>query len=433
MKQSFSPNTDMLCIDLEPISSHLVSCTISVDPKISSPIRDQTLEVYREHVLANGLEETPTAYVEHHYKEKIEADVKKLVLRYLVMSYLRNICIAQSLPVAGHPRLKKITIDDKNKINYTFDLSFADRLAIREWKHFLFRAPKRKNYKDLDKQVETFLKRAQENTRKNATKSIQENDWVYITAQLVDKMGKPVTPGQKQGFWVKIKTTTISHPLYALLKNRSEGDTFITNKLFLDGFYETSIGDQQYFRVTIDAIAKGDYFLLDLFKSTFRLANKADVHEKLIEIFSYRNDMSQRRAIIEEMFHLLFSKHRFEVPKHLVLRKQEEILESMKRRPDFHAYRCSKDFLLQVEMLAEKLLKEEIIIDQIANTENIEVDIKDQQQYLNLLSDHRLKEFIYFRGAFDIDETASPIHQSLLEEVCRREKTLNYILYHLMH
>ena len=433
MKQN-ERSTAPLSMAVEPISSHIIHARIVVSPTITEAIRTQTHTIYKEHIIAQGLDIVPMSYVQNYYKEKIEHDVQKLILQHAVISFLYQECSEHKIPLAGFPRLKKIEALSNGSIAYLFDLSSAHRLEIREWKHFLFRAPRRKNYKDLDKQVETFLKQSQEKTRKEATGDIQQNDWVFFHTQLTDKKGALLPPKTwKQGFWVKIKVDTIAHPLFTQLLGKKTGDAFITNELFLDGLHETSIGDQHYFSLTIDTIAKGDFFLLDLFKSNFKLNNKTEVHEKLIEVFSYRNDISQRRAIIEEMFHLLFSKHRFEVPKHLILRKQEEILDTIKKRPDYHAYRSAPDFLEHIAMLAEKLLKEEIIIDQIAEKEGIVVEMKDQQQYLNLLGNHRLKEFIYFRSVIDTDEPPAPIHETEIIQVTRREKTLNYVLYHLMH
>jgi len=165
----------------------------------------------------------------------------------------------------------------------------------------------------------------------------------------------------------------------------------------------------------------------------FRLKNKSDIHEKLVEVFSYRNDISQRKSIIEEMFNLFFSKHRFEIPKHLIIRKQEEILHSLKQKPDYQVYKLQKNFNDQVAVLAEKYLKEEVLIDQLAYHENIKTDIKDIQNYLNLFSNQRLREFVYFKPSYDtFEESGVPIHNSILKHFCRREKTLNHVLYHLM-
>lgn len=424
-------NQQSLSLALKPISSHLMRAIVSTHPTLTSKIREKTIALYQEHVRAAGLDQVPASYIHANYQREVALDLKKFILYYLVVDYLTKNLIDQQVPVAGNPRLVEVVISEDPSITYHFDLSLADQLEIREWKHFLFRAPRRKNYKDLDKQVEIFLRKAQEKSRKAAVESVEPGDWVFFLAQLIDKNGEQTMPWLANGMWIKIKPESLMHPLYEAFVHKRVGDAFISNKLFFNDYMEESLYDQHYFLITIKAITKGDTFAVDLFKTTFKLSNKAEIHEKLIEVFSYRNDISQRRSIIEEMFHLLFSKHRFEVPKHLILRKQEEVLNGIRARPDYQAYRATKSFSKQVSMLAEKLLKEEIIIDQIASVEKIGVDTRDIQQYLNLMCIGRLREFIYFRPLFDLEETATPINQSTLEQVCRREKTLNYILHQL--
>ena len=39
-------------------------------------------------------------------------------------------------------------------------------ITFQEWKYLPFKAPKRKNYKDLDRQVETFLQEEVSSERK---------------------------------------------------------------------------------------------------------------------------------------------------------------------------------------------------------------------------------------------------------------------------
>jgi FKBP-type peptidyl-prolyl cis-trans isomerase (trigger factor) len=152
----------------------------------------------------------------------------------------------------------------------------------------------------------------------------------------------------------------------------------------------------------------------------------------MMEVFSYRNDVSQRKTIIEETFNLLLSKHRFEVPKHLVLRRQEDILLNLVTQPDYHVYKAQKDFLKCIELLAEKSLKEETLIDQIAYKENIRVDTVDIQDYLNLLNNKKICEFAYFRPTIEkIEDLHAPLNQSAITHTTLREKTLNYIIYNL--
>ena len=95
---------------------------------------------------------------------------------------------------------------------------------------------------------------------------------------------------------------------------------------------------------------------------------------------------------------------------------------------------AQKDFDSCVEMLAEKQLKEEILIDKIAYRENIKVDMRDMQNYLHLFNNKRLREFVYFRPIIEkIDSVNIPLHASILKRTVFREKTLNTIIHNLMH
>ena len=148
-----------------------------------------------------------------------------------------------------------------------------------------------------------------------------------------------------------------------------------------------------------------------------------------MEVFSYRNDISQRKAIIEELFHLFLTKHRFEIPKHLILRRQEDLITTLAKQPDYQVYRSQKNFLSYIELLAEKQIKEEILIDQIAQKENIILDAKDVSGYLHFFNNKKLKEFIYFKPLETLDEQARPINIYLLNQAAHREKTLNFIIH----
>ncbi len=416
---------------MKPLSSHLVEVAINIDNKAVSVLRNESFHIYGKNVSVPGLPNIPRTYIEKNYKREIDEGLKHFLYRYLVIDYLTEELFNKKIHLANFPRLDRIELG-KEQTSYIFNISTANRIALREWKHFVFKAPRRKNYKDLDKQVDLFIKLQQEKAKKASLDTVEENDWVYFNAQLLKEEDEPLLPNYSNNFWIKVSMEPPLRPFPASFIGNKLGNIFITNKLSLNEGGTAIMPEQYSFLITIKAIAKGSYLTLDTFKSGYRLPNKAALHEKIIEVFSYRNDISQRRSIIEEMFHLFFSKHRFEIPKHLIIRKQSEILSSLKDRPDFQAYRKQPDFMKHVTMLAEKQLKEEILIDQIASFEKIKVEMKDITHYLNVLSNERAKEFIYFRSVFDqVKDTSSPYQASLIKQTCRREKTLNYILHQL--
>ncbi len=420
-----------LSLDLKEVSSHLAQATVRVTTEVTQAVLRHTVSLYRNRTETPGLKVVPTSYIEKNYGKDIASDMRKLLYRYFVIDYLHDELGARKINLANSPRLAAVDVGNNGSV-FTFDISLAPPIKLREWKHFAFKPPRRKNYKDLDKQVDSFIKKHQDRSRKRSVNTIEDGDWVCFTAQMVDDEREAIVPNYTNTYWLKATGETIKHPLVDAVLGKQIGETIVTDQFPLNHQFSQHMHKEQVYALTVSAIAKGSHLAIDSLKNMFKLANKAAVHEKVIEVFSYRNELSQRRTMIEEMFHLFFSKHRYEVPKHLALRKQEEILQSIKGRPDYHAYRKDKDFLQHVATLAEQQLKEEMIIDQIAMQEKIKVDIKDMSYYLNVLGDDRSREFIYFRPTLEMAEDyPAPVQTCVLKRTCRRDKTLNYILHQL--
>jgi len=423
---------DLVSFNFHHVSSHLGKINVLAPDDIVKKVFDLTVNLYKKEIQVLGFSVAPDSYVKEHYRDEIDSAVKNFLLHYFVLDFIIERVIELKIPVASYPRL--IAVEDifQVGVNFTFDISLADNLEIKEWKYFPFKSPRRKNYKDLDKQVDIFLKKSIEGIKKIKYDVVEDGDWVYFEVILTDNDNKIILPFYKRCFWLKINPQSFTVIVSKYFSNKKNGDSFCIDLLPLSKDFEDNIFERHNFFVTIKDIVKGNVFLVNDFRSVFKLKNKVELHEKLIEVFSFRNDVSQRRSIIEEMFHLFFSKHRFEVPKHLVIRKKEDLLLFIKKRPDYLVYKQNLDFEDQVERLSERILKEEILMDQIAGNEDIIVDSKDIKCYLNLLCNSRLKEFVYFRPLNEaFDESIVPIHDTLLQQTCRREKTLNHILYTL--
>jgi FKBP-type peptidyl-prolyl cis-trans isomerase (trigger factor) len=424
-----------LTFSAKKITPNLFQADITLDSSTVKSVYNQTLKMFQRQTVLPGFKKkcTPIEYLEKNFKGSIESNIKNYLFKHYVIDYLVENIHKEKITIANYPRLKGIKTMPKQDMIFSFEISVAPPIELKEWKFFIFRAPKRKKYKDLDKQVSLFIKRESNIFKKNKLSIIEENDWVLFTTNLVNENNQVILESQKSYFWIKINNKYITKSFHSSLINKKINDSIITDHFPMKNDF-SSEQEQNHFsyKITIKKITKGKSFSLDSFKDTFKLKSKTEVHNKLIEVFSYRNDISQRKAIIEEVFHLLLSKHRFEVPKHFVIRRQEEILSYLKKHPDYTVYRQNKDFYPQLAMLAEKQLKEEILIDQIAYRENLEINHNDIQNYLYLFNNNRLKEFVYFKPILQkIDESETPLQTGLLKQYVFREKTLNHIIHEL--
>lgn len=411
------------------------SLSISVPAHLVDALYEQTVAIHKTKTPTFGFHkrETPADYIEQNYQENILCHVQEFLLRYLVLEFLQTEIRSRKILVAGTPRLTKIDIKRNQDALFTFDLSLFPPISFQEWKYLPFKAPVRKNYKDLDRQVDSFLQ--DEIAAKEAyheKNGIGIGDWVNYSLTLLNQDMHPALDVHSANLWLKIGDEEPDKPFQELFLKKANKACFTSNNSILQDYFVEPLNSNYTFAVTVNDVIPHNYFCLDQFKQQFRLKSNKEMYQKLIEVFSYRNDLSQRRSMVEEALKLLFSKHKFEIPNHLVLRQQKNVLEAVQHNPDYHVYRVQKDFKDAVKELAEKQVREEIFLDQLAFEEDLQVQHNDLKNYLNLTKRPRTKEFLHFNPPMTkMRGQEHPIHNHELSRICLREKTLNHIIYHL--
>lgn len=418
----------------EKVSSSLLEVTVSVPPDITKVLQSKTILSFKNRIKLQGLENYNVSpeFIMQRYGSSISRTVEHFMLRHLVLDALLNELKLKKALIVHQPRLTECTSHPDLTVTYKFRISTLDIPSLSEWRKLPFKSPKRKLYKDLDKQVETFCDREGGLFDENRKEAIEDGDWLELEATMLDNKHQPLVDGLAHRYWFKFSTKYVTDSFKQGFIGKFVGDSFVAEEFNFNDTMNETLSERSPHLIKILSNSKGNHFSMDLFKFMFNLKSKLEIHKKLIEVFSFRNDISQRKSIIEEVFNLLLSKQRFEIPQHLTLRKQEDLLESLRTLPDYHVYKAQKNFTKQLEKLAEKQLKEEVLIDSIGFRENITVTRDDIRSYLHLFNHDRLREFVYFKPDLDnFDELDAPIPEPLLHEAVMREKTLNTIIYQL--
>lgn len=373
----------------------------------------------------------PVAYIEHNFKANLLAHLKDFLLNFLVYNFLLKEIRKHKLPIVTDPLLSKALIEPHQDAHFSFDITLFSSVTLNEWKHFPFSPPQRKNYKDLDRQVESFIEEEQQGNT-NAQNTISIGDWVRFSISIVNQNHDPLLAQATTYMWIKMGDEEVDISLRSLFLDKKMGDIFYSNNTDLQYYFSPELNANHLFRIEILDVLFQSFFCLEQFKKCFKLKTNREMHQKLIEVFSYRNNLSQRRSMAEEALKLLLNKHRFSLPHNLVAHQQKYILNLVQANPDYHVYRAQKDFKSQVKQLAEKQAKEKIILDLVAYTENLAITDQDVKWYLNLSNRPRTKEFIYFDPQnTKIRGQEMPISEESFKFTCLREKALNYIIYHL--
>jgi len=436
MKQKITlDNSALLSIEHNYEQPTLCRATITVAKSLVNTFFDETVVALKSNIQAHGFQQggVPIEYIGKQYKLNITEHLKEFFLKFGIINFLFQEIRAQKLLVAGDPRLSDIFLEYDQDARFVFDLSVFPAIVLNEWKYFPFKAPNRKNYKDLDRQVETFMQEEQKNLEKyNSGNGISIGDWIQFTASVVNTKHISLNERFAQSFWLKLDNEDIEGHLQSLFLGKKKGDDFIVSNKGLQDYFSDQLRVSYSFKIHIVDVVPHTYFCFEQFKDHFRVKTNKDMHKKLIEVFSYRNDVSQRLAMVEEAFKLLLSRHRFFAPNYLVLRQQKIILGAIQSNPDYNVYRKQKDFNFWVQQLAEKQVKEMLLIDQLIYRENITVSNEDIVNYLNLDKRQRMREFMYF-GLPESKHYGQemPLAMNELSRVCAREKAINYVIYYL--
>ena len=411
-----------------------VSLVVEICPTFISAIYQQTLQLLQREVQTHGFTQghTPLTYIATTYKPLVTEHLKNFFYYHCAHAALHHGIAQYKIPTIGTPQLSGISINLDAPAKFTFTIPIAQTTTIKsDWKKLHFKAPGRKNYKDLDRQVEYFLQDEQKK-RQTLKGTIDFNDWVCINVQVLDEHGAALCQDFCHQAWLKIGEEEVDKLVQELFLGRKAGDSFITTNDFFQQRINHAFSTRYHFQVTIAHHIPCCYFDVDRFKNYFKIKTAKELHQKLIEVFSFRHDISQRRETVEKLFKLLFYHYPLQIPPQAIVEQEKLVLSRVHNNPDYLVYKSQPDFKEKIHHLAEKQLKEMLFVDTISFQENIQATDDDIVNYLNLLKRPRTKEFIYF----EIPQTKMydqeiPLQQEELRRYCQREKTLNYIIHYL--
>jgi FKBP-type peptidyl-prolyl cis-trans isomerase (trigger factor) len=421
---------------IETNNSHPAVCRVAVviDKEIVNKLYAQATLSQQKTIKTSGFQQgaAPLEYIKHNFNLSLTDHLKEFLFHFFVISYLHQQIREHKIFAAGEPRLTDIDVAPNKDAFFYFDLTTLESIPFQNWKFFPFKAPKRKRYKDLDRQVSLFVEEEKENLVRCIDCKVEIGDWVCLDISVLDDAGNNIFGDYKENLWLKVGNEAGDEEFQQLFLGKRPGDIFKSSASCLQEYFSNQIDTNYTFLIEIKDVLNDAYFCFDQFKRIFRVKTNKDMMQRLVEVFSFRNDLSQRQLMIEESLKLLLTRHPFDVPKYLVLRQEKQVLDAVKDNPDYHVYRVQHDFKEYVHKLAEKQIKERVIIDQLAHREGINVEHEDIKNYLNLTKRSRMKDFIYFEHPdTKIDGREMPISSELLKQTCLREKTLNYIIYHL--
>lgn len=410
--------------------------SIVIPKDIVKKFYDFLIKEKQKEIIVIGFEKgnVPIKYLKEHFKNIFEKTISETFFSiYVYKEIIKNIrnkgLFVNLLNIKPH-----IEIDlTENLLSYSYELPFYE--IIKESVSYIkkIKIPIRKKYKDLDKQAETMIQIEEKNSKKIEAQKINYYDWIKINVSIFDtNENKEVIPDYNVNLWIRISPENIDREIQSLFIGKSKNDSFISNVKCIQQFICPHSFTKYNFLIKIEDHVSNIFFSFDNFKNFFECKDNNDLKDKIIEIFSSRNDISIYRGTCQLLFKSLFDIYKFKISETIIKNFEENILKNIVHNPDYLIYQSDKSFYKNINILACQNTREIILIDYLSFIDKINIKNEDIAWYMNTLQRNRLKDFLYFDNSFlRYQQKETPILHEVIEHIVYREKTLQKRVYNL--
>ena len=428
-------NDSVCClIDPSPANNSFLF-SVTVPAKITESFFKLAIERQQSTMNPIGFKKglAPLSYIQEHFKTPMISHLKDLGLKFFGINTLLQQIRAQKLVLVGTPELQEIKVDAQGNAVYTFQGMTPKELYMQSWKYLPFKPTPRKKYRDIDKQVLAFLQDEEKSCKLyNPQKGIQVGDWVCLKAWVVDGQNNPIFEQHAANIWLRIGDEEPDIDFQNLFLGKKIGDTLITDHQSFQSYFCENSSSNYTFIIQVQDIVPYHAFSLDLFKSYFKIKTHKDLLAKMTEVFSFSNDISQRRSIAHEALGIIIRKNQIILPDASIATQKRHIIGDLQFKPDFMVYKMDPEFDTHVTNMAKRQLLDGVVAEFVGYQDGISVSHNDIKTMLQLTQRPRLKDFLYFPFIkSQLNGQEFPIEHESLHHFGLREKAINHIIYHL--
>jgi len=398
---------------------------IEIDPEHVKKFYYFIIEEKKKHTHLNEFEKgkIPISYIREYFYEKIKIFISEFFFymeaqKKIIKKFNKK---GLTLPININPNI----FLDLETFELKYSISdFFNKITKENFENKKIKLPLRKKYKDLDKQAISFVKKENENFLKFENK-INYEDWIQIEVFLCDDNEKLILNEISTLLWIKISSQKYDLEIANIFLNKKINDIFFSKALFLQNYFSASQFIKCNFKIIIKEHVSSLFFNFKCFSKFFNIKKESDLYNKIIEVFSFKNDISLKREICQISFKKLFENYKISFSKNLFNQYKLEISKNLKINPDYLIFQGNKNFNENLKIFINQKIMEIVLIDYLSNKKFIKTEINDFYFFFNILQRNRLKDFLYF-DLFEIknEKKAIPISHEIIEKLIIREKTL---------
>ena len=396
----------MIKTEIKKISNCRKELNIVMPKDEIEPIREKEVLNVRKSVQFPGFRKgkAPLNMVKRSYAQHIEA----YTMESAVQKALEQAVTENELQVVGQPDPKKVDFDENGDLAMTIEVDTYPEIELKKYKGFDFIKDK---YIIEDSFVEENINRIrkQHATRNESDKKVAEGDIVLIDMQELDDSGAPLVGKKYKDISITIGEGRFDPELEKQIIGMEKGKAQkITKEYPKDYAQKEMAGKKEHYEISVKKIEQeqlpelNDEFVQKVNPKIKTIDEFREFVEKGIKT-DYENEAENRFS--QELSQKLIEENPFDVPDALIENYLDNIIKDVKRRDPKANEQQLREYYRNDALLN---LKWHYIKDQVSKEENIEVNDKDVEDFLNKIENEEIRK-IYSENKAVLDEAKHSI------------------------
>ncbi len=365
-------------------------------------------------------------------KKQYKSAVREEMVRRELPEYFKTALLDEKIDPVSQPQVTHLQFEEGSPMKFIGMVDIKPKFELKNYKGFKITKEHTKvKEEDVDKALEGLREHlAQFNPVED--RPAREGDLVLIDFEgKID--GKTFEGGKANRYHVLLGSQNLLKDFETNLVGVKKGESKIFKITFPENYGKKELeGKEAEFTVTLHEIKEKKLPLVDndFAKRTAKVGTVKELRERLEKEIKAHKEVEQRVKMVEQIGEKLIEGHPFDIPVSLVDLEQQRLVQQgveKLRGQGIDAAKLSdaqkKQFVENLRPVAQKNVRMALLVEKIAETENIRCEEKDFVAYVDRLSKNTnqppesVKQYIQKQGNLDS-----------VRDWIRYEKTLDYLI-----
>ena len=396
----------MVTTEIKKISNCRKELNIIMAKSDIEPIREKEIQKVRKSVQFPGFRKgkAPLSMIKKSYGQNIEANT----MESAVQDALEKAVAENDIKVVGMPDAKKIDFNEDGDLTITIEVDTYPEVELKNYKGFKFIKDKyiiEDSF--VDKNIDRLRK--QHATKTEVEGEVKEGQIVVIDMQEFDQSGAPLKGKKYNDISISIGEGRFDPELEKQIVGLKKDKPTKISKVYPEDFDQKEMaGKIESYEITVKKIE-----VETLPELNDEFIKKVNPNAKSIEEFrkSVSNGIQQEyereaeNRFSQELSQKLLDENPFDVPDALVENYLDNVIKDVKQRDPKADERSLREYY-RTDSLAN--MKWHYIKEQVAKDENIIVEDKDVEEFLEKIESEEIRK-IYKENEAALNEVKHSI------------------------